>query len=142
SIMQTELTGSTSVLTRTNNEAMQITGLLTKNGYAAKLIQTNDGFDLYNLKELRYFTDLITAQTDSPVINDNEWNEAKRKLAQTFARSNKLENCQFIIKDFEAINSVKKYKSDWKTFLNESRLEDFVRINGETIYVSTIHKAK
>lgn len=34
------------------------------------------------------------------------------------------------------------YKSDWKTFLTESKLEDFVRINGETIYVSTIHKAK
>ncbi len=142
SIRETDLTGSTCVLTRTNDEAVQITGLLIKNGYTAKLIQTNDGFNLYNLKELRYFTDLITTQTDSPVISEDEWEEAKRNLAQTFQRSNKLEGCQSIIKDFETINPVKRYKSDWKTFLNESRFEDFVRINGEKIYVSTIHKAK
>ena len=142
STMETDLIGSTCVLTRTNDEAVQITGLLIKNGCIAKLIQTNDGFNLYNLKELRCFTDLITTQTDSPVISEDEWEEAKRNLKKTFERSNKLEACQSIIKDFEAINPVKKYKSDWKTFLNESRFEDFVRINGETIYVSTIHKAK
>jgi len=56
-------------------------------------------------------------------------------LAQILQRSNQLEGCQSIIKDFETINPVKRYKSDWKTFLNESRVEDFVRINGETIYV-------
>ncbi|HEX8331010.1 MAG TPA: UvrD-helicase domain-containing protein, partial [Segetibacter sp.] len=67
SIMEANLTGSTCVLTRTTDEAVQITGLLIKNGFTAKLIQTNDGFNLYNLKELRYFTDLITTQTDSPV---------------------------------------------------------------------------
>ncbi|GAA4736471.1 RecQ family ATP-dependent DNA helicase [Flavisolibacter ginsenosidimutans] len=142
SIMETDLTGSTCVLTRTNDEAVQITGLLIKNGYTAKLIQTNDGFNLSKLAELRYFTDLITTQTDSPVISEDEWEEGKRKLAHAFQRSNKLDGCQSIIKDFEAINPVKRYKSDWKAFLNESRFEDFVRINGETVYVSTIHKAK
>jgi ATP-dependent DNA helicase RecQ len=142
SLMETDLTGSTCVLTRTNDEAVQIAGLLSKNGYPAKLIQANEGFNLSNLKELRYFTDLIANQTDSPVISEDEWEEAKRKLAQTFQRSSQLDGCKIIVRDFEAINPVKKYKSDWKTFLNESRFEDFVRINGETIYVSTIHKAK
>lgn len=142
SVMESDLAGSTCVLTRTNDEAVQITGLLIKHGYAAKLIQTNEGFNLYNLKELRFFTGLITTQTDSPVISENEWEEAKRNLALTFQRSNNLEGCQSIIKDFEIINPKKRYKSDWKTFLNESRFEDFVRINSETIYVSTIHKAK
>src|SRR5690349_15411606 len=118
--METHLTGSTCVLTRTNDEAVRITGLLIKNGFAAKLIQTNDGFKLHNLKELRYFTGLVTTQTGSPVIGEDEWEEAKRNLAHTFHRSNKLEGCQVVIKDFEAINPVKKYKSDWKTFLNES----------------------
>lgn len=142
SIRETDLTGSTCILTKTNDEAVQITGLLVQNGYTARLIQTNDGFNLYNLKELRYFADQISTQTGSPVISEYEWEEAKRKLAQTFQRSNKLEWCQIIIKDFEAINPIRRYKSDWKTFLNESRLGDFVCINGETIYVSTIHKAK
>lgn len=36
-------------------EALQITGLLVKNGMQAKLIQSNDGFNLYNLLEVRIF---------------------------------------------------------------------------------------
>ncbi len=39
-------------------------------------------------------------------------------------------------------NPVKKYKTDWKTFLFESKLEDFTKLDNETIFVSTIHKAK
>ena len=54
-LLQTELTGTTCVLTKTNEEALQITGLLSKNGMPAKLIQTNDGFSLYNLAEVRFF---------------------------------------------------------------------------------------
>ena len=51
------LAGTTCVLARTNDEAMQITGLLVKSGMQAKLIQTNDGFSLYNLLEVRFFID-------------------------------------------------------------------------------------
>lgn len=141
-IQQTDLIGSTCILTKTNEEAVQITGLLIKNGYPAKLIQTNDGFNLYNLKELRHFSDLITNNTESPIVSDEEWTEAKTKLNQSFRQSSKLDLCNFIIKEFEVINTYRKYKSDWKTFLTESKLEDFVQVNGETIYVSTIHKAK
>jgi ATP-dependent DNA helicase RecQ len=140
-IQQTDLVGSTCVLTRTNDEAVQITGLLQRNGYTAKLIQTNEGFSLYNLKELRFFTDLICSGNDAPTVSDDEWERAKAVLNQTFQLSNKLEWCKIIIRHFETINA-RKYKSDWKNFLTESRFEDFVEINGETIYVSTIHKAK
>ena len=77
----------------TNDEAVQITGLLIKNGYAAKLIQANDGFNLYNMKELRYFTDLVATANDSPIISEDVWEEANRKLRQTFEGSNKLEGC-------------------------------------------------
>src|SRR5690606_31671127 len=35
-----------------------------------------------------------------------------------------------------------KYKSDLEVFIRESKLEDFYSENGETILVSTIHKAK
>ncbi len=47
--------GTTCVLTKKNDEALQITGLLVKNGLQAKLIQSNDGFNLYNLLEVRFF---------------------------------------------------------------------------------------
>jgi ATP-dependent DNA helicase RecQ len=53
-----------------------------------------------------------------------------------------LEICTNIIKDFEETNPKKKYKSDLEVFIRESRLEDFFNDSGETIFVSTIHKAK
>lgn len=142
SVKSTDLAGSTCVLTRTNDEAVQIAGLLNSGGYPAKLIQTNDGFNLYNLQELRFFTNCIQGNTDSPNISEDDWNNGKRELVKEFRSSNKLDCCKAIIKNFELANPVKKYKSDWKTYLLESKFEDFIQINGETIYVSTIHKAK
>ena len=141
-IQQTGLIGSTCILTKTNEEAVQIVGLLVKKNYAAKLIQTNDGFNLYNLTELRYFSELITNNSESPIVSDEEWAEAKRKLNQVFRQSSKLDWCNSIIREFEIINIYRKYKTDWKAFLTESKFEDFIQVNGETIYVSTIHKAK
>ena len=46
------------------------------------------------------------------------------------------------IKQFPQTNPIKKYKTDWKTFLLESKIEDFTSIDNETIFISTIHKAK
>src|SRR5204862_7953256 len=60
-ILQIGLTGSTCILTKTNEEAMLLTGLLQKIGLQAKLIQSKDGFNLYKLYELRYFSDIILA---------------------------------------------------------------------------------
>lgn len=40
-ILSTELRGSVCVLTHTNDEALQVSGLLLKNGMPARLIQNN-----------------------------------------------------------------------------------------------------
>lgn len=141
-ILNTGLTGTTCVLTKTNDEALQITGLLLKNGVQAKLIQTNDGFSLYNLVEIRFFLEKLNLEDDDFIISDDVWLVAKRELVNRFRGSNKLDICKNIIKDFEATNPMKRYKSDFEVFLRESRLEDFSGDNGETIFVSTIHKAK
>ena len=141
-ILATGLSGTSCVLTKTNEEALQITGLLLKNGMQAKLIQTNDGFNLYNLDEVRFFLSSLHTADDVFIISDDIWENAKRKLADKFCNSNKLEICNNIIKDFEMTNPKKKYKSDFEVFIHESRLEDFYGDNGETIFVSTIHKAK
>lgn len=141
-ILTTGLTGTTCVLTKTNEEALQITGLLLKNGMQAKLIQTNDSFSLYNLSEVRYFLSRLNLADDVFIISDDIWANAKRELINTFRNSTKLEVCCTIINDFEATNPKKKYKSDLEVFIRESRLKDFFNENGETIFVSTIHKAK
>ena len=141
-IFTSALVGTTCVLTKTNEEALQITGLLLKNGMQAKLIQTNDGFSLQNLLEVRFFLSQLNLADDVFVISDDIWENAKRELRNKFQNSTKLEVCNNIIKDFEATNPKKKYKSDLEVFIRESKLEDFFNENGETIFVSTIHKAK
>lgn len=141
-ILKTGLTGTTCVLTKTNEEALQVTGLLLKNRMQARLIQTNDGFHLNNLYEVRFFLSQLNLADDVFLISDDVWGNAKRKLMNKFHNSTRLEVCINIIKDFEATNPVKKYKSDLESYIRESRLEDFYSEHGETIFVSTIHKAK
>lgn len=141
-VLNTDLSGTTCVLVKTNDEALQITGLLLKNGMQAKLIQTNDGFSLYNLDEVRFFIDELKLLEGVFTISDEAWDNAKRSLRIKFSQSTKLEICNNIIKDFEATNPKSKYKSDLEVFIRESTLEDFFNENGETIFVSTIHKAK
>lgn len=141
-LLSTGLVGTTCVLTKTNEEALQITGLLLKHGMKARLIQTNDGFNLYNLLEVRFFLSQLNLADDVFMISDDVWTKAKRELVNKFYHSTKLEVCKNIIKDFEATNPKRKYKSDLDVFIHESKLEDFFSENGETIFVSTIHKAK
>jgi ATP-dependent DNA helicase RecQ len=141
-ILTAEITGTTCVLTITNEEALQITGLLLKNKMQAKLIQSNEGFSLFNLLEVRFLLDQLDLADDIFIISDDVWSAAKRKLINEFQYSNKLEFCRTLIKEFETVNPKRRYKSDLVEFIRESKLEDFSGGNGETILVSTIHKAK
>jgi ATP-dependent DNA helicase RecQ len=141
-IVNADLFGTTCVLTKTNEEAIKVTGLLLKNGIKAKLIQSNDDFSLYNLVEVRFLLNKVDVGTDIYTISDEVWENSKRELINIFRNSNKLEICLNIIKDFETTNLSKKYKSDLEVLIRESKLEDFYNQNGETIFVSTIHKAK
>ncbi len=141
-IVETNLTGTTCVLTKTNDEALQITGLLLRNKINAKLIQSNECFDLFHLAEIRHFIHLLNFREDVFVINDETWEKAKREFRNLYQRSNNLEICNNLIRNFEITNPKKKYKSDLEVFIRESKLEDFFDDAGETIIVSTIHKAK
>jgi ATP-dependent DNA helicase RecQ len=141
-VVSAELMGTTGVLTMTNEEALKITGLLSKKGFPAKLVQSNRGFNLYDLLEVRYFLDQFKLAGDVNIINDDMWADAKRKLKEKFGGSSNLEICQNLIRDFEATNPMSKYKQDVEIFVRESNLEDFYGDSGETIMVSTIHKAK
>ncbi len=141
-IIATGLSGTTCVLTKTNEEALQITGLLLKNNMQAKLIQSNEGFSLYNLDEVRFFLNNLNLSPDIFTITDEIWLHAKREVVNKFRYSTKLDILGNIIRDFEVTNPKKKYVSDLEVFIRESRLEDFFNENGETISVSTIHKAK
>ncbi len=141
-ILSTELSGTTCVLTRTNEEAVQVTGLLIKHGQRARLIQSNDGFNIANLLEIRYFIEQLNLQDDIYTISKDSWDTAKRNLLSRYKQSEKIELCKKILQDFEDTNQVRKFKSDLMTHLNESKLEDLIKLDNETIFVSTMHKAK
>jgi ATP-dependent DNA helicase RecQ len=142
SISSASLIGTTCVLTHSNSEALQIEGLLRVLGLPARLIQSNDGFSLYNLLEVRCFIEQLNFAADKYVISDSNWKAAKRNLWQKFKNSPNIDLCINLIKDFERSNPKKMYQSDFEVFVRESKYEDFIDTNGETIFVSTIHKAK
>ncbi|OPZ73664.1 MAG: ATP-dependent DNA helicase UvrD2 [Firmicutes bacterium ADurb.Bin456] len=137
----TDLAGSTCVLTNTNNEALQVAGLLLQRGIPAKLIQTNEGFRLSDLAELRFFMEQLAAD-GSQVVSNDAWNAAKAALTSRYGKSALLDTCKRVILDFEATNSNNRYITDLESFIRESKLEDFCPGAREIIYVSTIHKAK
>lgn len=141
-LLATYKTGKACVLTNTNDEALRILGLLLKHGKRAKLIQSLDGFRLYNLLEIRVFLKAIDRNLHSPVISDDIWKNAKKELFSHYHNSACIDNVIRLILDFEATHSV-KYRSDFEEFLNESKFEDFYdEQDQEVIYVSTIHKSK
>ncbi len=141
-LLATDLSGTTCILTHQNDHAFQIAGLLTQKGVQAKLIQSNEGFNLYNMAEVRFFLDELELNDGVFTISDDSWNKAKRTLVERYQQSSKFEICKNLIKDFEATNAKRKFKSDFQVFIKESKLEDFISNNSETIFVSTIHKAK
>jgi ATP-dependent DNA helicase RecQ len=133
--------GSACVLTNTNDEALRVMSLLIKRGIRAKLIQSNDGFQLFNLAEIRFFFKIIDIERTSPVISDSLWQRAKERLQNTYRDSSCLTICCHLIADFEETNRT-KYWTDLMEFVKESKLEDFYEDHKGTVLVSTIHKAK
>lgn len=146
-VLATYKSGTACVLTNTNDEAMQVLSLLTMRGIPAKLLQSNDGFRLYNLAEIRYFLRTIDKNltTDNkliaPVISETIWNHARELVVSRYQDSACLDVCLKMMADFEQISPV-KYRTDLVEYIRESNYEDFYGGEQGVVLVSTIHKAK
>ena len=132
--------GTTAVLTRTNEEAMQVAYELEQRGLHATVTQSMGGFRFGNLAEVRYFLRQI-GKNDNVTISKERWQEAKQHTLETYARSNCLSIMQHFFADFEVTHQY-YYHSDLREYIFESNIEDFVAADEKTIFVSTIHKAK
>ena len=133
--------GSVCVLTSTNIEALRVMGMLVRSGQRAKLIRSNDGFDIYNLAEIRFFMKVLERGLASPIISSELWNEARGALESAYSRSSVLPMCISLLDDY-ANSCERKYKSDLDAFIHESKLEDFYHAENGIVFVSTIHKSK
>jgi ATP-dependent DNA helicase RecQ len=76
------------------------------------------------------------------VITDEIWRQAKNNLNKKYKNSNNLPSALKLIEDFEETNNRIKYKSDFRQFVHESKLEDFISAQEGLILVSTLHQTK
>lgn len=84
----------------------------------------------------------MRAQFGAAHLNDELWQAAKKLLWDRYRNSSKIQLCINLIKAFQVNYPRRRYFSDLEVFVRESRLEDFVDMDGEKVFVSTMHKAK
>lgn len=142
-IVPAELHGTTAVLKGTNEETMLVETLLKQRGIPAKLILSDEGFPLKNLVELRTFTHYIAKEVTDELglITEDIWNKAREKIITDYNRSAQMALVLDIIRRFEKVNP-RKFKSEWKSYTEEIRIEEFYFPDKDIILVSTMHKAK
>lgn len=90
---------------------------------------------------MRYFIMKVEKDLQTPIISEERWTLAKRKLIDHYRDSRNLALCLLMLQAFE-LGNLKKYKSDFEMFLHESKIEDFIQGEAGKVLVSTIHKAK
>ena len=132
--------GSTAILTRTNEEAMQVAHEIGKRGFHVVLAQATDGFQFGNLAEVRYFLKHLASENDV-IISEEKWQEAKNWTLETYSSSKCADIMRHFFKDFEDVHK-KYYRSDLYEYILESNIEDFITADNSSVFVSTIHKAK
>lgn len=132
--------GTSAVLTVTNEQTLQVAHLLHQQGKHVRMIQATDGFRFVNLAEVRYFFKQL-GQSEDGAVSRERWAEAKRKTEESYVTSNCLDAVRQFFADFEATHQT-YYRSDLREFALESSIEDFIATEDNTVFVSTIHKAK
>ena len=142
SLLDTEIRveGSTAILTRTNEETMQVAHELDCRGLHATIAQSMGGFRFGNLAEVRYFLKQL-GNSDAVSISQERWQEAKRHTLENYSQSSCLDIMKHFFDDFEKTRKV-LYRSDLIEYIFESNIEDFIAADERTVFVSTIHKAK
>ena len=131
--------GTTAVLTRTNEQALQVACILERRGIHALLVQSGGGFRFINLAEVKYFVKHLG--TEGSTITKEQWLSAKERTRSKYASSHLLPAMQRFWNDYEMANK-NYYRSDLRQFLLESEVEDFRATDDNCTFVSTIHKAK
>ena len=135
-----EVEGSTAILTRTNEETMQVAYELEQRGLHVTIAQSMGGFRFGNLAEVRYFLKQL-GEKNEVTISKEMWNEAKQRTLETYSSSTCLSIMQHFFSDFEITHQF-YYRSDLREYIFESNIEDFIAADDKSVFVSTIHKAK
>ena len=71
-----KISGTTAVLTFTNEQTLQVAYMLSQQGKHVQLLQNTDSFRFINLAEVRYFLKRI-AHAEDGTISKEQWEDAK-----------------------------------------------------------------
>ncbi len=136
--------GTTAVLTATNQEAYQVYTLLRQQGCKAKLMAAYGEFSLKTLVELMTFTyhlEEYSGRCGGRDIDKADWDNLKELMKKKFHGSTQLPLALSVVETFEASGDP-LLAVNWREYLDEMRLEDFIFPDEESVLVSTMHKAK
>lgn len=136
-----ELIGSTCILTFRNDDALHIHAMLTRDKIKSKLIQSNSGFSLLKLMEIR--TLLESLKGDGLItISKEALGQSVQLVKEKYKNDPVSSICNGVLKGFEQSYPKTKYFSDLEAYIGESKAEDFIDAGSDTVIVSTMHKAK
>lgn len=129
------------VLAFTNDEVMQIYSQLQEKGIDAKYIIDREKFSLKNIIELVEFDKLLNSYLDNETAYlEKYFYNALEIIKGRFSKSTNIKLLIKIVNRFLQ-ESDGYYISQWVSYLEEIRLEDFENYS-KNIVVSTIHKSK
>ena len=140
-IKQEENIKNIAILAFTNEEVMQIYSLLQENGIEAKYIIEREKFKLKNIIELVEFDKILNSfLSDETSYKQSYFDQAFEQVQVKYKNSSNIKLlCD--IKDRFLSESEECYLSQWISYLEEIKLEDFENYK-KNIVVSTIHKSK
>lgn len=143
SVLKSAPTGTTAILTRTNEQALITAKFLTGKGLNVKVIAGFEGFDLNNLWEFRVFDTLLDQKKYSGGILPLEViNESKNELEKILFGNPLLPACLAVIGLFIDKLGPRYTLAEWRQYINSIKIEDALIPRDSVIFISTIHKAK
>jgi ATP-dependent DNA helicase RecQ len=141
--LKLESLGSRAFLTRNNKEALHIHSLLVERGINAKLLAGFKGFRLGDLLEIKVFTnELHRFSSKTGFIETEVWERAIENLKSKFSGSRHLFYVLELIKMFHTAHASYKQLVEWREYINNINVEDALKVEKNSIVVSTMHKSK
>lgn len=142
-LVKSEFEGTTTVLTRTNNEALMASTLLKERGIPARFVGGSSDFSLSKLREIRLFGSLLRKRHSTVgTIPTDIWREAKKEYLTRLAHNPHLNDCKEVLEKFEEQFAGNCDLNEWNSFVREIKVSDVIYPDGSTVLVSTMHKAK
>lgn len=142
-VVRSSFSGTTAILTRTNEQAFIAANYLTGKGLKVKVVAGFEGFDLNNLLEFRIFDGLLESKKLSGgIISLEAIQESILEFEAQLEGNPLLQACLPVIRMFVEKSGPRYTLTDWRQFIHSIKMEDALTPQESVVYISTMHKAK